>query len=353
MRNWTRREFLTLGAGGLVLLAGGGVVARILSDSNRTAPRASAAPSPTAFEIAKPSLPLDLWITKNEELYTVQYAQVPSIGMDSWHLLVYGLVREKIRLTYDELKALPSVTTMHTLECIGNPAGGNLIGNAEWRGVPLRALLERAGVDAQARWVVIGGVDEYFTSVPLETAMHEHALLAFEMNGETLPLPHGYPLRAILPGVYGQKQPKWITSVKVTDAEELGPWEQQGWSRSATIQLNSGIRIPREFTQLERGDILIAGFAHANEIGVQAVHISTDAGKTWHETVLTRAPSPFVWTQWGYIWKNPEPGKYVLMARATDGAGKSQEQAAPSLLRDAFPDGTSAIHVVVVEVRAN
>lgn len=358
MRRWTRREFLKISAGGLLLVAGGGIAIRVLapSVSAKQKPAEPASPNAAAgnFPAANgntTSLPLPLWITTAEDFYTVQYDQVPGISMSSWSLVVHGMVREQLRLTYDELKALPATTTMHTLECIGNPAGGNLIGNATWRGISLRALLERAGVSDQAAYVVIGGVDEYLTSVPIATAMHDHAMLAYAMNDQPLPLKHGFPLRAILPGVYGQKQPKWITGIEVTDEDKLGPWEQRGWSRRATIQLNSGIKIPREFAQLAQGDILVAGWAYSNEIGVRAVHVSSDTGKTWNEATLTRGPSPFVWTPWGYLWKNPEPGKYVLMARAVDNAGQVQDQAAPGILRDVFPDGTSAVHIVVVEIR--
>lgn len=355
MRTWTRREFIALGAGGILLLAGGGI-ARVLTTPAQTKTPSQTIPAPQStpgtFAQSASDLPLPLWITRNEDFYTVQYDQVPSVGMGSWSLVVHGMVREQLRLTYDEVKALPATTTMHTLECIGNPAGGNLIGNATWRGISLRALLERAGASDQAKFVVIGGIDEYLTSVPIATAMHDHAMLAYTMNDQPLPLKHGFPLRAILPGVYGQKQPKWITSIEVSDEDKLGPWEQRGWSRRATIQLNSGIKSPREFAQLAREDVLIAGFAHTHEIGVRAVQVSTDTGKTWHEAILTRGPSPFVWTVWGYRWQDPAPGKYVLMVRAIDHAGYVQDQAAPSLLRDVFPDGTSGMHIVVVEIRS-
>ncbi len=340
-----------------MLLAGGGIVVRVLSDStsNQHAKKDSVQPRTNEetnfFGGGKPTLPLPLWLTKNEDFYTVRYDEIPDVSLSSWSLLVHGLVHEQVRLTYDELKALPSVMTMHTLECIGNPVGGNLIGNAEWRGISFRSLLDRAGLDAKSSWVVIGGVDEYFTSVPLSTAKHEHALLAYEMNGEPLPLRHGFPLRAILPGVYGQKQPKWVTGIKVTDGEEPGPWEQKGWSRGATIKLNSAIKIPKDAQSLGHADLLIAGVAHAGEAGVRSVQISTDGGNNWNETTLTRGPSPYVWTPWGYLFHDPVPGRYTLMVRATDNRGKTQDQLSPGILADVFPDGTSAIHSITIEVR--
>ena len=355
MRRLTRREFIALGTTGLVLVTGG--VARVMIQPaplpEQLSNRQEILPPQTSSDRAKfpgSSLPLPLWITANEDLYTVQYDQPPSISLTSWSLWIHGMVRETIRLTYDELRALPSVTEMHTLECIGNPAGGNLIGNVEWRGVSLRDLLAHVDVDPKATRVTIGGVDEYFTSVPLERVTHEHALLAYEMNGQPLPNAHGYPLRAILPGVYGQKQPKWVTGIKLSDTEDLGPWEQKGWSREATIQLNSGIVFPAEGKPVASGDILIVGVAHASEVGVESVEVSTDGGKTWNKAELTHGPSPYVWTEWGYWFRNAAPGEYQLMVRATDNRGNNQDQLSTGILRDVFPNGTSAIHSITIQV---
>ena len=371
----SRRKFITLGAGGIALLAGSGIAARLWPQPAAThalpLSRATQVPSlqprdlgyglspaPTVTETVPPtrsapsvSLPVPPRVTHNDEFYVIQYDEVPAVSLSSWSLTVHGLVRQPLRLSYEDIKALQSVTTEHTLECIGNPAGGNLIGNAQWRGISLRALLERADVAASATHVVIGGVDEYLTSVPLARALHDHALLVYEMNGEPLPLRHGFPLRALLPGVYGQKQPKWITGIGLSDGEQLGPWEQKGWSRSATLQLNSAIEWPRDAQRLDPGDMLIVGVAHAGEAGVRAVEVSADGGQTWHETTLTRGPSPYVWTLWGYRWAQPAPGKYTLLVRATDNLGKRQDQMPAGLLADVFPDGTAAMHRIGVEVR--
>lgn len=353
MRALTRREFIALGATALVVAAGGGVMRVRLQPA--PTPNAPSLPSPTpgssAFKYPATSLPLPLWITAPEDLYTVQYDQPPSVSLTSWSLTIHGMVRNSLRLTFDELRALPAESRMHTLECIGNPAGGSLIGNLEWRGAALRDLLIRAGVEPQAKYATLGGVDEYFTSVPVERVMHERALLAYEMNGQPLPTQHGFPVRILLPGVYGQKQPKWLTGIKLTDTEDLGPWEKKGWSREATIQLNSGIKFPTEANPVPRGDVLIVGVAHAGEAGVRAVELSTDGGTTWHDTVLTRGPSPEVWTQWGYRFENPAPGRYTLLVRAIDRQGNSQAHLAGGILGEVFPHGTSAIHSVVIQVR--
>lgn len=359
MQNFTRRQFIAMGAGGFVLLAGGGVLFQIFKDPTprdlKIKPQdlpTNSANATTLPQSDLAALPLPLWLTKNDEFYNVQYNGIPDVGLGTWSLTIHGLIRQPMRLSLEEIKALPAIDTMHTLECIGNPTGGNLIGNAEWRGISLRDLLSRAGLAANARWVIIGGVDEYFTAIPLTRAMDDHALLAYEMNGEPIPLKHGFPLRAILPGVYGQKQPKWITGIEISAEEKLGPWESQGWSRAAEIRINSAIRNPREGKILARGDILIAGVAHASVAGVESVQVSTDGGATWHDTILTRAPSPHVWTPWGYIWKNPAPGEYILSVRATDKAGATQPPGKFSLLADVFPNGSDTIHSIVVQVKA-
>jgi DMSO/TMAO reductase YedYZ molybdopterin-dependent catalytic subunit len=208
------------------------------------------------------------------------------------------------------------------------------------------AWVARAG----AKFVTIGGIDEYLTSVPIGRAMHEHSLLAYEMNGKPLPLDHGYPLRAILPGVYGQKQPKWVTGIGVMEEEELGPWELKGWSREAMIQLNSAIKAPREGTSVPRGDIFLAGVAIASEVGIQSVQVSLDGGKTWTESVLTHGPTPYVWTQWGHQMRDVKPGQYQLMVRAIDERGNIQDQLGTGILAGVFPNGTSELHSMTLLV---
>ncbi|MEW5721128.1 MAG: molybdopterin-dependent oxidoreductase [Chloroflexota bacterium] len=354
MRALTRREFIALGAGSAAIATLGGIAYALRASPPRPQPAiiptTTAQPRGIGGSFVATSLPPPLWITANEDLYVVQYDQVPSVGLTSYTLWVYGLVRNELRLSYDEVRALPTETRMRTLECIGNPAGGNLIGNIVWRGVPMRALLERAGVDARAKFVTIGGIDEYSTSVPIARALDDFALLAFEMNGAPLPLGHGFPLRAILPGVYGQKQPKWVTSIGVLEQEELGPWESRGWSRAATIQLNSAIKIPRPGTPAARGDLLIAGVALTDGIGIRAVEVSADGGKTWRETILTRGPNPYVWTTWGALFHGVAPGRYNVMVRATDNQGNAQDQLASGILANVFPNGTSAMHSIEIEV---
>jgi DMSO/TMAO reductase YedYZ molybdopterin-dependent catalytic subunit len=234
-------------------------------------------------------------------------------------------------------------------------AGGGLIGNATWQGVSLRDVLNQAGIKAEARFVTFEGQDEYFTTVPLERAVDERALLVHRMNGEPLTRDHGFPLRVLLVGVYGQKQPKWLSRIFVTDQDELGPWEKMGWSNVAAIKVNSRIEAPAYDAPIKRGQrTLVAGMAFAGPSGIRRVEVSTDRGQTWEEATLVPAPVPFdrtAWTGWYTWWAPAQPGRYVIQARATDGEGNRQgEEQKRGILAGVFPDGTSAIHQIQVTV---
>jgi DMSO/TMAO reductase YedYZ molybdopterin-dependent catalytic subunit len=195
----------------------------------------------------------------------------------------------------------------------------------------------------------MSAADEYYTSVPLELAMDERSLLAFEANGEPLPPVHGYPARTLLPGVYGQKQPKWITSLRLSDRYVAGTWEKEGWSDEAALRINSRIEHPRQGDRLPANQpVLVFGVAFADLSGVARLDVSTDGGQTWHAATLLPGPSTSVWTAWYWEWLSPPPGQHVLQARAVDGAGTAQAPA-EGLLAGVFPDGTSGIHSVAVE----
>ncbi len=332
------------------------------STSNAVVPAPAAqagAPTPDP-NLAQPKLdlPLPLQVTPIEHFYVVRYSDtVPGFDPQTWSLTLEGLVEQPLKFTYDELRALPSVEAMRTLECIGNPVGGTLISNGMWKGVSLKALLQKAGVRPQAKYLIIDGTDDYFTTVPLETALTDEALLVYELNGQMLTADHGRPLRALLPGVYGQKQPKWITHMEVADHSEKGPWEKKGWSDSAIIKPNARIDRPLDDNVLtgKRGDIFtITGVAFTSTPGVARVEVSTDQGKTWHDATLTQAPAPFtdfVWTRWGYDWAMTASGDYILMARVTDHAGRGQDKASAGFFSNTFPDGSDTIQMLAVRVK--
>jgi DMSO/TMAO reductase YedYZ molybdopterin-dependent catalytic subunit len=295
-------------------------------------------------------------LTPTDKFYVLKYSlTLPSVDLNLWGMQVAGLVERMLTLTWKDVMARPQIEAMRTLECISNLAGGGLIGNATWQGISLRDLLNEAGVRPQGKYVTFEAQDEYYTTVPLERAMDERALLVHRMNGEPLSPEHGFPLRTLLVGVYGQKQPKWISRIVVTDQNEKGYWETKGWSNVAAIKVNSRIEVPAYDAQIKHGQrTLIAGMAFSGPSGIRRVEVSIDRGSTWEAAQLVPAPAPFektAWTGWYTWWTPVQPGAYLIQARATDGDGNQQgEEQRRGILAGVFPEGTSAIHQIQVSV---
>lgn len=195
-------------------------------------------------------------------------------------------------------------------------------------------------------------LDGYFTSLPTEALLQDDVLLVYEMNGEPLPKVHGYPLRILIPGRYGQKQPKWIHHLEAVSLPVKGYWESQGWSNECFVKVNSRIDDPLN-NQLVEGEIhVVRGVAFAGLSGVEKLELSADRGRSWMEARLKRGPSDMVWVHWELEWPLPEePGKYHLWSRATDGDGNIQIKPTSRFLAGTFPDGTSAMDWVSVQVR--
>lgn len=291
-------------------------------------------------------------LTPTDDFYVQSYDGVARPDPAGWRLELQGLVNHPLSLNLEAIRSRAAKTVTRTLECIGNPVGGNLIGNATWRGTSLAALLLEAGLQAEARFLLFQSEDGYETSVPLSLAMDENSLLVYEMNGEALTAAHGSPLRVLLPGVYGQKQPKWLAAIQVTDRNKLGTWERKGWSDQAVIQINSKIETPRLRQYLPAGVVFyITGVAMADTSGVASVELSLDDGRTWHEAALLPGEDTGVWTLWYWLWEDPQPGTYFLLARATDGNGAIQTGSGTlGVLDDVFPNGTSKMHRISIEV---
>ena len=366
MRLLSRREFIAR------LFAGGASVwANSACSPSQPKPVApTAAPSATApvaglsgATIVEPppvqltAPPAQGRITPTDRFYVLKYSPTqPVADLNLWGMQVAGRVERTLTLTWNDVQAHPQIKAMRTLECISNPAGGGLIGNAAWQGISLRDLLSEAGIQPAARFVTFEGQDEYFTTVPLERALDERALLVYQMNGAPLLPEHGFPLRVLLAGVYGQKQPKWISRILVSDQNEPGPWEQKGWSNTAAIQVNSRIGAPAYDAQIKLNQrTLIAGMAFAGLSGIRRVEVSTDRGQNWVEATLVPGPAPFEktsWTGWYTEWMPTQTGRTLIQARATDGDGDQQANENQGVLAGVFPAGTSAIHQVQVTVIA-
>ena len=297
----------------------------------------------------------------------------PRLVAYSWRLAVNGLVEQPhAGWTYADITALPMRRQVLTMQCIGNWIGGPLVGNAEWGGTPLAEVLGRAGIKSEAIRVKFYSVDGYTTSVPLERALRDEVILAWEMNGEPLPSKHGFPLRLINPGHYGQKMPKWITRIELIDEVHLGYWESKPenkpfkWSDAAVATVNSRIDAPLSVwddvkdpanggvsvvLQTLRGaqgrPFVIHGIAMAGERTVEKVEVSTNGGRSWAEAQITTQRLPNIWVTWAYEWELPATGEYQIVARATDSAGDVQpeEDAGPDLY-----DGRTGWHRVRVKV---
>ncbi len=273
-------------------------------------------------------------ITPNSDFYITSYASTPRVDVRSWRFRIKGLVANPIGLSYDAIRAMAPVRETLTLECIGNPPGGNSIGNAEWVGIALKPLLDRAKVDRRAVYVVMRGADGYATGLPVDELVRKENFLPYMMNGVALPLDHGYPLRIFIPGKYGMKQPKWLTELEFVDREFLGYWEKRGWSNSAWRKPNSGFFTPKAgrsgfFSFLSvaaevRGPVDIVGWSLAGPSGIKRVEISTDAGKSWNQADIIENRSPYIWTVWKYRFTPRAIGNYLVKVRATDGDGVVQ-----------------------------
>ena len=286
-------------------------------------------------------------VTSNREFYTVSKNFFdPEVDARRWRLEVVGLVERPLRLSLEDLQALPGYTRPHTFECISNPVGGDLIGNAMWRGVRFRDLLERARPRPQARKVVFRCADGYHTALPLEDVMHPDSFLAYEMNGEALPKAHGFPVRAVIPGVYGMKNPKWITRIELTDRDHLGYWESQGWSDEAVVKTTSKFTTPADGATLPAGGLAVGGVAYAGDRGISAVEVSFDDGRTWQRAHLKPAMGQHTWVLWALVWQ-ARPGTYILKVRARDGVGTLQD----GRPRPPLPEGATGYHTIRVTVR--
>ncbi|MER3445123.1 MAG: molybdopterin-binding oxidoreductase, partial [Meiothermus sp.] len=273
----------------------------------------------------------------------------PDLRGKPYKLEVGGLVGQPLTLDLEALKALPSTDLVHTLTCISNPVGGDLIGCVKWRGVPLRALLERAGVKPEARFIVWEAADRYTESIAL-TELPAEALLAYAAENpqggkfEDLEPRHGYPTRVLLPGRYGMKQPKWLTRITLTDKETTGYWAQRGWSRSAVIRTMSRIDTPKRNARLKAGEeTFVAGIAYAGGRALERVEVSLDGGKTWQKAELRPPRAKHAWQQWALPWK-PEKGDHTLQVRAVEVGERVQDPTA----REPLPDGATGYHTVRV-----
>jgi DMSO/TMAO reductase YedYZ molybdopterin-dependent catalytic subunit len=340
--------------------------------------------NPDNLEFPFPAL--ESFLTPNHLFYVRSHFAVPTLDAGSWRLKIEGAVKKPMEIGYDELRKLPAHTLTALLECSGNgrvflkppqvgirwELGG--VSNAEWTGVRLADVLERAGLREDAVEVILEGADKgayadplpktpgvihYSRSLPLKKARRPEVLLAYQMNGKDLPAAHGFPVRAIVAGWYGMASVKWLQRIIVADAPFRGYFQTfmyTIWERTkgeptlvpvTDIQVKSQIARPTSQERIQAGTkYRIFGAAWAGEPGIRKVEVSTDEGKTWAEATLLGKDVPYSWRFWEHIWPTPDrPGRHVLMARATDARGRVQPLKRDDDRRDAVIS-----HVLPVEV---
>ncbi len=289
-------------------------------------------------------------ITPNDQYYVVSKNLLadPVVNPASWRLSISGQVEQPYTLTYAELMALPMRSQYESMMCISNEVGGPYMSNALWEGVPLADLLQRARPQPGATKVVFYCADDYSDSLHLAKALEPTTLLAVRMNGVTLPERHGFPVRLLVPGIYGMKHAKWITRIEVVNYDYQGYWQQRGWSDEAQIRMTTRIDTPLDGSRLQAGSLTyIAGVAFSGDRGISEVDVSFDLGQSWQRATLKRPLSKLTWVLWELPWRVPtRAGSYTITARAIDLQGNVQDpHPAPPL-----PDGASGYHTITVIV---
>jgi DMSO/TMAO reductase YedYZ molybdopterin-dependent catalytic subunit len=341
--DWDRRALLqTLGA----MLLGTALVGGLWRALNATATSPAPAPAPVAtggetvtFGNAAPwnVAGLSSEVTKADDFYTVSKNFIdPSVSAAGWKLQIDGMVDHPFELTYDQLQSTGTSENYYTLMCISNEVGGDLWGNALWRGVPLHTLLEQAGVQQGVTKAVFTASDSYTDSVAIENALNPDALLAWEMNGAPLEKAHGFPARLLIPGIYGMKNVKWIERITLVNTDFLGYWQHQGWNDAAPYQTASRIDTPSQRQSVAAGTATVAGVAFAGDRGIEKVEVSPDSGQSWIEAQVKPGLSGNSWQ----LWQAQVPvdrNVHTLTVRATDGQGNVQTQ----LQQPPFPNGST------------
>ncbi|GAA3743985.1 molybdopterin-dependent oxidoreductase [Spinactinospora alkalitolerans] len=351
-----RRRFMLAGAGVLALAGASGGIGRFLVGGSAAGASRSAVRLPTP-DSPLPPLPkgvdLDVpgltpFTTPNREFYRIDTAlTVPRVSPQDWGLRVHGLVDRPVELDFETLLRRSVGEYDITMTCVSNQVGGELVGNTRWLGVSLAELLREAGVQGGADQILSTSTDGWTCGTPTDVVMDgRDAILAFAMNGEPLPFEHGFPVRMVVPGLYGYvSATKWVTDIKLTRfADEQAYWAQRGWAVKAPIKTMSRIDVPGPLERLEPGTIAVAGVAWAQHRGVEAVEVRVDEGE-WSRAELAEVPDIDTWRQWIWEWEATE-GRHTLEVRATDATGYTQtsERAEP------IPDGASGWHSVQVIV---
>ena len=287
-------------------------------------------------------------VTPNDLFYTVTKNVIdPDVYKSLWRLEVAGMVERPRDYSLEDLKALRNVNQETTLMCISNWVGGGLMSNAVWRGVPLRDLIEAAGPTQGIVKVFFRAVDGYTDTISYDKAMEPATMVAYEMNGEDLPRKHGYPVRVIVPGMFGEKNVKWVTRIELLDHDGKGFYERQGWGPTFVVPTRARFDFPYYDQAISFvSPVPLKGIAFGGDRGISRVEVSVDDGYAWREAKLEYKGTKLTWVLWSYDWEPPGAGEYKLMVRATDGSGAIQTAEE----RGTVPDGATGYHRVTLKI---
>ncbi len=329
---------------GRVAGAAGRAVTAVRDTIRLPAARVTAAAVPAGVQVEG----VGPWATPPDDFYRIDTALVvPQVDPTTWTLRVHGLVEQEVELTWDELLASDLVEAWVTLCCVSNPVGGDLVGNQKWLGQPVRELLARARPTGDADMVLSRSADGWTASTPLTALTDERdALLAVGMGGAPLPVEHGFPVRLVVPGLYGYvSATKWVTELEVTRfADATAYWTDRGWSPRGPVKTQSRIDVPRDGAQLDAGEVVVAGTAWAQHRGITRVQVQVDRGP-WQDATLAESGGIDSWRQWSWRWTVDEPGRHELRVRAFDPDGPQTGAVA-----DVVPDGATGYDFVQVSV---
>ncbi|WP_413810812.1 molybdopterin-dependent oxidoreductase [Streptomyces sp. OE57] len=350
-----RRRFLALAVGAIGAAAVAVPGGRRLWAQRVAAARAAvvlppasspAAPLPVKVSAGVPGV--EPFVTRNADLYRIDTAlTVPQMEPKDWRLRIHGRVKRPLTLTYEQLLARPMVERYITLACVSNEVGGELVGNARWLGVSVKDLLDEVEPDGGADQVVSRSVDGYTAGTPTAALRDgRDALLAVGMNGEPLPVEHGFPVRMVVPGLYGYvSATKWLTELELSRFSDFSAyWVRRDYAALAPVKTQSRIDTPAAGKRLEQGLVMVAGVAWAQHRGVSAVEVRVDDGP-WQQARLAAVPSVDTWRQWSWPWE-ATPGKHRLQVRATDKTGQVQT----GRVHKPLPDGATGWHTITVTV---
>ena len=315
-------------------------------------------PRPAGFEDPRLTALLASEITPTDLFYRVDINPVPpTVDANSWRLVVKGLVNTPLTITYEQLRSMASIPQIATLECVSNKIANDFIGTAIWNGIKLKSVLDQAGLKPNAKYIVFRCADGYDVGIPLDRGLQEGSILAYGMNGETLNAKHGFPIRAIIPGLYGMMNPKWITEIEVIDRVYEGYWQKKGWANNARYNTHSYIVIPgnapirKIFRNLGSVNAIVgeqipvAGVAFAGDRGISTIQVSSDGGATWKDARVKNPLSPYSWVIWTTELDVTSGRDYKIVVRAIDKTGKIQT----GEVREPFPSGATGYHTVEVQ----